>query len=323
MRRRRFCAWGFAAGALPWPLRAQRQRKARIGVLHDTARTDPAVEAMFTRLAELGWSEIRNLSVDYVAFGAATTDFRPMIDALLRARCELIVAIGTLPALAVKSHAPSMPMVFAIGGDPVALGLVASLARPGGNATGWTHASHEHHSKLLALLAEVVPRGRRFAVMFEGGNPSMRQAFDAMRSQAEAAGLTLQAFPLRDGRDIDSADGALAREPADGLVVFFDRVTSTNIAAVVGLARRHRLPAAYGGRNFVDGGGLMSYGIDWPAQLARTAEYVARILDGAKPADLPVERPTRFDLVLGLHAARVQGISLSQSLLLQATEVIR
>ena len=216
-----------------------------------------------------------------------------------------------------------MPMVFAVGGDPVALGLVASLARPGGNATGWTHASHEHHSKLLALLTEVVPRGRRFAVMFEAGNPSMRQGFDAMRSQAEAAGLTLRAFPLRDGRDIDAADLALAREPADGLVVFFDRVTSTNSAAIVGLARRRRLPAAYGGRHFVDGGGLMSYGIDWPAQLARTADYVARILDGARPADLPVERPTRFDLVINLHAARVQGISLPQSLLLQATEVIR
>jgi putative tryptophan/tyrosine transport system substrate-binding protein len=205
----------------------------------------------------------------------------------------------------------------------VSLGLVASLARPGGNATGWTHASHEHHSKLLALLTEVVPRGRRFAVSFEDSNPSMRQAFDSMRRQAESAGLTLRAFPLRDGRDIDAADLALGREPADGLVVFFDRVTSTNSAAIVGLARRRSLLAAYGGRHFVDGGGLMSYSINWPAQLARTADYVARILDGARPADLPVERPTRFDLVVNLRAARVQGINLPQSLLLQATEVIR
>lgn len=195
MRRRRLCLWGVAVLVAPIPLRAQPRRKARIGVLHDTARTDPAVEAMFTRLAELGWSEIRNLSVEYITFDAATTDFRPMVDALLRARCELIVALGTPPALAVKAAAPSVPMVFAVGGDPVALGLVASLARPGGNATGWTHASHEHHSKLLALVREVVPRGRRFAVMFEGANPSMRQAFDVMRGQAEAAGLTLQAFP--------------------------------------------------------------------------------------------------------------------------------
>lgn len=246
-----------------------------------------------------------------------------MIDALLRARCELIVALGTPAALAVKAAAPSMPMVFAVGGDPVALGLVASLARPGGNATGWTHASHEHHSKLLALVREVVPRGRRFAVMFEGANPSMRQAFDVMRGQAEAAGLTVRALPLRDWRDIETADAVLARDPADGLVVFNDRVTGTDSAAVVRLAGRRRLPAAYGGRHFVDGGGLMFYGINWPAQLARTGDYVARILDGAKPADLPVERPTRFDLVVNLHAARVQGISLPQSLLLQATEVIR
>lgn len=323
MKRRFLCLGSALALATPLQLRAQQRRKARIGMLIQDPRTDPAVEAMFTRLAELGWSEIRNLNVEYVTFDSATTDFRPMIDALLRAKCELIVAVGTPPALAVKAAAPSMPMVFAVAGDPVAMGLVASLARPGGNATGWTHASHEHHSKLLALLREMVPRGRRFAVMFEGSNPSMRQAFDSMRGQAEAAALTLRAFPLKDWREIEGAELALMREPADGLIVFNDRVTGNNGAAIVRLARNRNLPAAFGARHFVDGGGLMSYGINWPAQLARTADYVARILDSARPADLPVERPTRFELVLNLHAARVQGISLPQSLLLQATEVIR
>jgi putative ABC transport system substrate-binding protein len=309
--------------AAPELLCAQPRRKARIGVLCQDPRTDPAVEGMFTRLAELGWSEIRNLSVEYIRFDAATSDFRPMIDALLRARCELVVALGTPPALAVKAAAPSMPMVFVVGGDPVTLGLVASLARPGGNATGLTHASHEHHSKLLALLREVVPSGRRFAVMFEAGNPSMLQGFETIRRYAEPAGLTLRAFPLRDSRDIDAADLALTREPADGLVVFNDRVTGYDSAAIVRLAGRRSLPAAYGGRHFVDSGGLIWYGNNWAAQLARTADYLARILDGARPADLPVERPTRFDLVVNLRAARVQGINLPQSLLLQATEVIR
>lgn len=159
--------------------------------------------------------------------------------------------------------------------------------------------------------------------MFETGNASMLQAFDLMKANATGAGLTLRAFPLRDWRDVDAADTTLVREPVDGLVVLFDRVTSANRPNIVGIASRRRLPAVYGSRYFVDDGGLLSFGVDWPVQFMRSAEYIARILDGAKPADLPVERPTQFEMVVNLHMAKVMGISVPQSVLLQATEVIR
>ena len=325
MKRRRFCEWGFAVWALPRPLRAQRQRKARLGVLTDMALQDAALQSMFTRLAELGWSEMRNLAIEYHRFGSTsdTAGITAMVRAMVQAKCELIFTNTTPGALAVKVSAPSTPMVFGIGGDPVVLGLVATFARPGGNATGWTVATPEAGLKLMALLRELAPHAKALAVMFEAGNGSMLQGFDLMKANAAGAGLTLRAFPLRDRKDVDAAELALLREPVDGLVVLSDPVTSANRENILGVASRRRLPAAYGLRYSVDAGGLISYGVNWPAQLMRSAEYIARILDGAKPADLPVEQPTKFELVVNLKTAKALGITIPQSVLLRADEVIQ
>jgi putative ABC transport system substrate-binding protein len=302
---------------------AQRKRTARLGVLTDIARGDPVLDGMFTRLAELGWSEMRNLAIEYHVIGTDAAANTAMVRAVVHAKCDLIFTHHTPIALAVKAMAPSTPMVFGIGGDPVALGLVASLGRPGGNATGWTSASPESAVKLMALLRELVPQAQVFAVMFEADHASSLQGLELMKAGFASVGFTLRAFPLRDWKDVDAAELTLMREPVDGLAVLFDHVTSANRVNIVAVASRRRLPAVYGSRYFVDDGGLLSYGINWPAQIRRAAEYIARILHGAKPADLPVERPTEFELLVNLHTARVMGSSVPQSVLLPATEEIR
>lgn len=268
MRRRRLCAWGVAASALPLPLIAQRRRKARLGVLTDMAWQDATLQRMFTRLAELGWSEFRNLAIDYhrIDTSGNAASLAATVRELVKAKCDLILTNSTPAALALKVTAPSTPMVFGIGGDPVALGLVVSLARPGGNATGWTVNSPEAGLKLISLLRELVPQLKAPAAMFEAGNVSMLQAFELMKAHAKGAGLTLRAFPLQDYKDVDAAEQAFMREPVDGLVVLNDVVTSAQREHIVALARRRRLPAAYGLRYSVDAGGLISYGVNWPAQ---------------------------------------------------------
>jgi putative ABC transport system substrate-binding protein len=242
---------------------------------------------------------------------------------LERVKCDVIVANSTPAALAVKASAPATPLVFLVGGDPVDLGLVASLARPGGNATGMTYMSIEAGIRLFGLLRQVVPAAKRIAVMFEAGNPSMLQIFKAQQSAASAVGITLSPLELRDWKDVEVAHLSLLREPADGMIVLYDRITSNESWKITHMARELRLPAAYGSRHFVDDWGLLSYGINWPAMVARAADYVARILNGEKPAELPVEQPTQFELLVNQHMARVQGITIPQSVLLQATEVIQ
>lgn len=322
MKRRSLLAGSAAAVlAAPVPLRAQSRR--RIGVLSDTARGDPAVEAMFDRLAELGWAEARNLSVEYLMIEPDRSHTAEQVRSLVKFECDLILTRGTPAALAVKAGVPATPMVFIVSGDPVAFGLVASLARPGGNATGLTLYSYQTGIKQYSLLKELVPQARRVAVMYEAGNLGIKPGYEALRKHPAAAGIQWRAFALREWRDVDAANLALLSDPVDGLLVFLDSTSAANAWNIVGLANRHRLPAVYGSRTFIDAGGLLSYGIDYPKLFIRTADYAARILNGAKPAELPVEQPTQFELVINLHVARSQGIRVPQAVLVQATEVIQ
>jgi putative tryptophan/tyrosine transport system substrate-binding protein len=177
---------------------------------------------------------------------------------------------------------------------------------------------------MLGLLKEVVPAARRVAVMLEAANPTMSHIFDATLAAARHAGVVLRAFELRDWKDVDTAHLDLLREPTDGLIVLPDRVTSALAWDITRLAAQLRLPAVYPSTHFVvNAGGLMSYGIDWMVQSTRMADFVARILNGEKPAAIPVEQPTRFELVVSMNVARHQGLHIPQSILLQATEVIR
>lgn len=304
------------------PLRAQRARVARLGVLHDSGR-DPTFEAMFKRLGEFGWVEGRNLNIEFRALSTELKWAASAVKELVAVKCDVTLANGTPAAMAVKAHAPSMPMVFIIGGDPVGLGLVASLARSGGHATGYMQSSQEIILKQLSLLRELAPAARRIAVMFEAENPSMMQGVRAVQATAAGVGIAASPMPLRDWKDADVAGLTLLREPVDGLIVMFDRITAGLGWNIVQMADRMRLPVVYGSSYFIyNGGATVSYGADWPALVRQSADYVARVLDGEKPANLPVQQPTRFELVVNMYKARTLEMKIPQSVLLQATEVI-
>jgi putative ABC transport system substrate-binding protein len=323
MKRRVWCVLAVGAAAAP-ALRAQPARRARLGVLHDAGR-GPEFLALFKRLGERGWVEGGNLEIEFRTLDP-DPDWRKsdrMARELAQLKCDVIFANGTPAALAAHAGAPQVPMVFNIGGDPVALGLVASLQRPGGHATGYIQQQSEIAGKQLSLLRDLAPTAKRIAVMFEGANPSMEQAVRTAEGAARRLGMTLRRFPLKDWRDVDAAQAVWMREPVDALLVPLDRVTGANATNIANMANRLRLPAVYGGRLFIEQGGMVSYGIDYPAQVIASADYLARILDGARPADLPVQQPTRFELVVNLHLAKVYGVTIPQSVLLQATEVIR
>jgi putative ABC transport system substrate-binding protein len=183
--------------------------------------------------------------------------------------------------------------------------------------------SHEIAAKQLSLLRELAPSAKRVAIMFEAGNPSMMQAMRTVERASDTVGLKVLPVPLRGWQDVDAALVSWLREPVGGLLVLYDRVTSNLASNIASLARRLNLPAIFGHRSFLVQGGLVSYGIDWAAQIESSADYVARVLDGAKPADLPVQQPTRFELIVNLSLARIYGVTMPQSVLLQATEVIR
>jgi putative ABC transport system substrate-binding protein len=323
MRRRQLVMLASAtATAFALPLHAQRKPKARLGVLHDSGR-EPEFDSMFKRLGEFGWVEGRNLNIEFRALSTEMKWVASAVKEFVTLKCDVILANGTPAATAVKTHAPSMPMVFIIGGDPVGLGLVASLARPGGHATGYMHGSHEIIVKQFSLLRELAPAARRVAVMFEAGNPSMVQGVHAVQATAAGVGVAVSPMPLRDWKDVDSAHKSLFREPVDGLIVMFDRITAGLGWNIVLMADRMRLPAVYGSRYFIyNAGAVVSYGSDWPALVRQSADYVARVLDGEKPANLPVQQPKRFELVVNMHKARQLEMKIPQSVLLQATEVI-
>jgi putative tryptophan/tyrosine transport system substrate-binding protein len=308
MKRRQLVMLGTAT-VFAAPLHAQRKPMARLGVLHDSRR-DLVFEGMFKRLGELGWVEGRNLVIEFRTLDWELKRSSVLVDELARLKCDVILANGTPAATAVKAHTPSMPMVFIIGGDPVGLGLVASLARPGGHATGYMQGSHEIILKQLSLLRELAPAAKRIAVMFEAGNPSMMQGVHAVLAAAAGAGIVLSPMPLRDWKDVDVAIETLLREPVDGLIVMFDRITSASGWKIIQMADRMRLPAVYGSRFFIDFGAVVSYGIDWTALVKQSADYVARILDGEKPANLPVQQPPQFQLVVRMHKARILGMNL-------------
>jgi putative tryptophan/tyrosine transport system substrate-binding protein len=324
MKRRPLCLWG-AAATLGGPViaYAETKKSARIGILNTASRQDRFVQSMLARLAELGWSTglfgSGNLSIEYRTVEPGGTDIAPAVDAVVRAKCDLIVATNTPLALAVKAAAPSTPLVVVTGAYPVALGLVASMANPG----GWTIASHESGTRLIDLLRDIAPRAKRLAQIFQGGNVATDQIHAAWASHASAAGMSLRPFPVHGRNDIHALDPVWTREPVDRLVVDFGPVTVANAGEVVRLAALHRVPAAYGSRFFTDAGGLLSYGVNWSIEVKRTADFVARILDGAKPGDIPVERCTQFELLVNQRTARALGISVPQTVLAQATEVIQ
>jgi putative ABC transport system substrate-binding protein len=298
---------------------------ARIGFL--AARTPDAaashVEAFRAGLRQLGYIEGKNVLIEYrYAEGRydALSDFAAEF---VRLRVNVILAAGIPAAQAARQATATIPIVMGQSGDPVGAGLVASLARPSGNVTGLSDFTVGVVGRRLQLLTELTPRARRVAVLLNPANPTNPLQLKEIQTAAAGAGVTLVPVEVRGRDDIDGAFVATRKQQAAALVVFADPMFGSEVTSIADLAAKNRLPTIWAERQYVEAGGLMSYGTSYDDLYRRAAAYVDRILKGARPADLPVEQPTRFELVLNLKTARALGLSFPAHLLMEADHVIQ
>ncbi len=324
MKRREFITL-LGGAAVAWPLAARAQQPAkvpRIGYLR--AETPPAVdiEAFRRGLREHGYVEGKNIIVEYRWAEGNEERLRSVVAELIRLKVDLIVTSAPEATRAAKEAATTIPIVMVLVADPVAFGFVASLARPGGNITGFASLLPELSGKRLEILKDAVPNLSRVAVLWNAANPYRAQDLREVQAVANALRVTLHSFPVRGPNDFDGAFKAAVEAGVHGLLTLEDPFTIAHRKQIVDLALRHRLPAGYAVRPFVDAGGLMSYGPDRADQNRRAATYVDKILKGAKPADLPVEQPTKFELVINLKTAKALGLTVPPTLLGRADEVI-
>jgi putative ABC transport system substrate-binding protein len=307
---------------------AEQPAKApRIGVLLPgnpaTAARNPRMQAFYQALRGFGWVEGQNVAIERRYAEGELGRLTDLAIELARLHVDVIVTASTPPAKAAKAATTSIPIVMLDPGDPVATGLIASLARPGGNVTGVTSIAPDLAAKRLEMLKEAAPRVLRVAVLFNAAIPPAEVAFKELQRAAQLLGLQLQSVAVQGPKGFEDAFGAIAKEQADGLLVFADPLTFVQQDLIVAFAGKSRIAAIFGAKEFVDAGGLMSYGPSYPGMFRRGAYYVDRILKGAKPADLPVEQPTRFELVINLKTAKALGLTIPSSILIRATEVIR
>jgi ABC-type uncharacterized transport system substrate-binding protein len=327
MRRREFITLlGGAALASPFAARAQQpERMRRIGVLAQGAADDPETAARLTalaqRLQELGWIVGRNVQIDYRWGAGDDNRVRRYAAELVALAPDVIVAAGGLTVRPLLDATGTVPIVFDAL-DPVASGIVESLARPGGHATGFALMEFGMSGKWLELLKQIAPRLTRAAVLRDPANIASVGQFGAIQAVAPSLGVDLTPVDVRDAGAIERGITAFARGPNGGLISTPSPSADVQRNLVIALAARHRLPAVYPFRYFVTGGGLISYGPDRVDQYRRAAGYVDRILKGEKPADLPVQAPTKFELVVNLKTAKALGLTVPPSLLARADEVI-
>jgi len=328
MRRREFIALlGGAAAAWPRALRAQQtDRMRRVGVLMSTAVDDPqdaSRHAAFAQgLQELGWTIGSNLRIDY-RWGASSPDnARKYASELLAFAPDMMLASGTVAVAAIKQTSPTIPVVFVNVIDPISLGFVESLARPGGNVTGFLLFEYATSGKLVELLKQIAPGVTRAAILSEIGTASASGQLGAIQSAASQFGVEIRLVGVRDAREIERGITDFARGSNSGLIVVGGTQVREHRELIIGLAARHRLPTAYYNRLFVEAGGLISYGPDTIDPFRRAANYVDRILKGRDPADLPVQAPTKYELVINRKATRALGIEIPATVLARADEVI-
>jgi len=328
IKRREFITLlGGAAAAWPLAVRAQQgERVRRIGVLMSTAVDDPQDPARLAAFAqglqELGWTIGRNLRIDY-RWGASSPDNTRKYAAELAALApDVMLASGTPALAAVQQIRHTIPVVFANVTDPVAAGFVESLARPGGNATGFLLFEYGISGKWLELLKEIAPRVTRVAVLRDPTQSSGTGQLGAIQSAASQLGVEFRPVGVRDAKEIERGITDFGRGSNGGLIVTAGTQAREHRELIIGLAARHRLPAVYFNRLFVEAGGLISYGADTIDPLRRAANYVDRILRGEKPADLPVQAPTKYELTINLKTARALGLDIPPTLLARADEVI-
>jgi len=327
LERRRFMA-ALAGGLLAAPLAVEAQpanKVPRIGVLWGGPAefAKPYLEAGRRALGELGYVEGRDFAVEY-AFGERKPGAVDVLaPGLVQRKMDVIVAAGDPAIYAARRATSTIPIVMVAAGDPVGAGLVASLARPGANVTGMTFLSTELAAKRLEILKEIVPTVSRVAVLWNPDNPGGTHEFEAIQAAARIMRLTLQSLEVRTATDIEQAFGAMADKHAQAVLVVTDPVTAAYSGRpIADLATKSRLPVVGELGEFTNTGSLISYGPSLLSMVQRVATYVDKILKGAKPADLPVEQPTKFELVINLKTAKALGLTIPPSLLARADELV-
>jgi putative ABC transport system substrate-binding protein len=328
MRRRDFIlALGGAAAAWPLATRAQPSgQMRRIGVLTGVTADDPQwqvrIAAFLQGLRQLGWIDGRNVQIESRWAAGSARDLRKYAAELAALEPEVIFAAGGTSLGALLQVTRIVPIVFAVVPDPVGSGFVETLARPGGNATGFMQFEYSLSGKWPELLKQIAPGVTRAAVLWDPTIPPGVGQFAVIQAMAPSLGMDVSPINLRDAGEIERGIAAFARIPNGGLIVTASALAAVHRELIVALATRYKLPVVYFQRLFVDGGGLISYGSDWVDQYRRAATYIDRILKGEKPGDLPVEAPTRYELVLNLKAAKAIDLAVPPTLLARADEVI-
>jgi putative ABC transport system substrate-binding protein len=328
MRRRDFIAL-LGGGAATWPLAAPAQQPEqirRIGVLMNRAADDPVgqayVEAFRQGLQQLGWSEDRNVRID-IRWGENDVDRdRKYAGELVALAPDIFLASGGLSVAALQHVTRTLPIVFVNLVDPIGAGLVASLARPGGNTTGFMNFEYSLSGKWPELLKQIAPNVMRAAVIRDATNPAGIGQFSAVQGAAQTLGIEVSPINVHDADEIERAVADFARSVNGGLIVTPSASVLDHHDVIIALAAQHKLPAVYGDRSKVIRGGLISYGPDRVDQFRRAADYVNRILKGEKPTDLPVQAPTKYELVINLKAAKALGLTIPAAVLSRADAVI-
>ena len=327
MRRREFIM-RLSCAAASWPLAAraqQSERVRRVGVLVGLAENDPEIQGRIAGfhqgLEKLGWVEGRNLRIDY-RFAPAGAQARLLARELVALKPDVMLTQSTPATAAMQQETRTIPIVFAGVADPIVSGFVASLSRPGGNLTGLLQFEEGITGKWLAMLKEIAPNLKRVALVANPRTTPFDYYVQSAKAVAPSLAIELVPTPFDNAADIERAINAFAREPNGGLVLPPDTSTVVHRDLIVALAARHRLPAVYAIRVFVAAGGLMCYGTDFGDLYRQSASYVDRILRGAKPADLPVQSPTKFETVVNRKTAKALGLTVPPGLLIAADEVI-
>jgi ABC-type uncharacterized transport system substrate-binding protein len=315
--------------AASWPLAARaqlRERMRRVGVLMSLSENDPEaqaqIEAFRQGLQQLGWTDNRNVRIDYRWAAGDVRRLPGYAAELVGASPDVMLVVGTPALAAARKEAGTTPIVFVQVADPVGSGMVASLAHPGGNITGFTNYEYTMGEKWLGTLKEVAPHLIRVLVIFNPDNAGTLGLIRAIESAAESLRVQIVTAPVHGPAEIERGFDSFAPGSNSGLVVQNDLITFTHRDLIVALAARHRLPAIYPFRSFVASSGLMSYGVDSVDLYRRAVSYIDRILKGEKPADLPVQQPTKYELVINLKTAKALGLEVPPTLLARADEVI-
>ena len=326
--RKKIPTWLLASILLATVSLAEAQQRGKVPRIGFLAAPSPSffstrMNAFREGLYDLGHVEGKNIAIEYRYAGGKLDRLPALAAELVRLKVDVIVTSSAPGAVAAKHATGTIPVVFVTAGDPVGMGLVTSMARPGGNITGLTTHAPELSGKRLELLKEVVPRITRVAVLWNPSNPGFSEMLKEMQAASQAHALQLQSLEVRSLEDFEAAFESITRGDSHAIIVVSDPFLNTHHRLILDLVVKHRLPAMYGGPEVVEAGGLMSYGPGFSDQYRRAATYVDKILRGMKPADLPVERPMKFELVINLKTAKQIGLTIPESVLYRVDRVIK